>query len=255
MAAFVQSWLAPVSFGYLCTPVCHSPHYSLLPQQWKPAAFYHHICSFSFTLDPIYSMSQEGVWACNSWMRSQCFLWLLLDRLKHCPEREGWVLLESASPVLAPSCSSIDVLKDEAWAKLSDLVLSTGYFSEGAEPHPAADTKLQGSVGTPSWGPPACPLIASEGATSPFMNKVSLVWHLLTLLERDGLWVSSIISSSVGVTHGQQRKAIRNPERNLGDGGSPWAGGERDTITGAIVWLPPPPGAYLPVRGKSPPQS
>ena len=52
----------------------------------------------------------------------------LLDPLKHC--LRGW--LGEAGPTaefLAPSHLSIDVLKGEARAKLSEVVLSTGYFS------------------------------------------------------------------------------------------------------------------------------
>ena len=53
----------------------------------------------------------------------------LLDPLKHCLKGLLGKVVPTAE-FLAPSCLSIDILKGDAWAKLSDVVLSTGYFSK-----------------------------------------------------------------------------------------------------------------------------
>lgn len=94
---------------------------------------------------------------------------MTLISCKALSEREGRVLLESASMVafLAPSCFSFDVSKGDTWAKLSDLVLLSGYRSKGAKPHPAAKHEASEFSRCSIWGTPSLPAGSLRGGHIP----------------------------------------------------------------------------------------
>ena len=91
----------------------------------------------------------------------------------------------------APSCLSTDVLKAGAWVRLPDLDLSTGYFSKGAKPDPAARHKASGLSRQPVLGAPGRPVGSLGGGCVPSHEK-SLFSVTPVDLHREGWSVSQL---------------------------------------------------------------